>query len=169
MTTLTLAIRNELAKVTPLRALLAKSKIWDTYIFDSRPLGGPIEGSQLAQIVVSGTRPYTGANDHNTLRFPQINIDIWADPTRNVDGSVKVDDAKDKIEAIFPHVDRVLHRVDRSQSGSVIIWGTAEEVANKTGVVVSGSHRISGDIDYSPVKDSEGTWMGRISYGVHLL
>lgn len=170
MTILSLAIRNELARIPGLTALLAKSDSWDTWIFDERPVKAAIEGTQKCMIVVNQANLYTAANEHNTLRFPQVNIDIWADPTRNSNKSVKVFDAKAKIEAIFPFVDKFLHRVDRGTSaGNVMIWGTAQQVAQKTGVVIAGSHRISGDIEYSPVRDSEGTLMGRITYGVHML
>ena len=173
MTTLTLAIRNELARIPGLTALLAKSASWDTWIFDERPVKAAIEGSQKCMIVVSSESPYTGANEHNTLRFPQVHVDVWADPTRDItkeNKPVKVYDAKAKIERIFPFVDKFLHRVDPgSASGGVLIWGTAAEVANKTGVAVAGSLRLSGDIEFSPVKDSEGTMMGRITYGVNLL
>lgn len=173
MTTLTLAIRNELARIPGLTALLAKSASWDTWIFDERPVKAAIEGSQKCMIVVSSDRPYAGANDHNTLRFPQVHIDVWADPTRDAtkeNKPVKIYDAKSKIERIFPFVDKFLHRVDSgTPSGNLLIWGTAAEVASKTGVVVSGSQRISGDIEFSPVRDSEGTMMGRITYGVNLL
>lgn len=173
MTTLSLAVRNELAKIDGLTALLAKSESWDTWIFDERPVKAAIEGTQKCMIVVNQFSPYAGANEHNTMRFPQLTVDIWADPTRDMtkqNRPVKVYDAKSKIEAIFPFVDKFLHRVDRGNgAGNVLIWGTAAEVAAKTGVVIAGSHRISGDIDYSPVKDSEGTLMGRITYGVNML
>lgn len=173
MTALTLAIRNELARIEPLTALLARSASWDTWIFDQRPVKAAIEGTQKCMIVVSQGGSYTGANDSNTLRFPQVHIDIWADPTRNMvaeDRPVKVYDAESKIEKIFPYVDAFLHRVDRgTPSGDLLIWGTTDEVATKTGVVVAGSLRLSGDIEYSPVRDSVGTMMGRITYGVNVL
>lgn len=173
MTTLTLAIRNELARIPELTALLAKSASWDTWIFDERPVKAAIEGTQKCMIVVSSERPYAGANDHNTLRFPLVHVDIWADPTRDLtkeNRPVKVHDARNKIERIFPFVDKFLHRIDAgTPSGGILIWGTTAEVSSKTGVAVSGSHRISGDIEFSPVKDSEGTMMGRITYGVNLL
>lgn len=172
MTDLTLAIRNELARIEPLTALLAKSQPWGTWIFDTRPMKAAIEGTQKCMIVVSSTRPFTSANDSNTLRFPQVNVDVWADPTRDMsrkDPPVKVYDAEQKIEAIFKHVDRFLHRVGLNAPQGVLIWGTADQVAAKQGVFVSGSLRQSGEIEFSPVRDSEGTMMGRITYGVHLL
>ena len=173
MTTLTLAVRNELARIPGLTALLAKSESWDTWIFEDRPQKAAIENTQKCMIVVSLGSPWASANEHNTLRFPSIYVDIWADPTRDLtkpDRPVKIYDAKDKIEAIFPFVDKFLHRTDSGTvAGNVLIWGTAEQVANKTGVVVAGSHRMSGDIDISPVQDSLGTLMGRVTYGLNLL
>lgn len=173
MTTLTLAIRNELARIPALTALLAKSDAWDTWIFDERPVKVAIENTSKCMIVVSSADSYSGANDHNTMRFPQVYVDVWADPTRDTTRPgrpVKIYDAEMKIEKIFKHVDAFLHRTDPgSPAGGVLIWGTAAQVAAQTGVILAGSHRISGEVSISQVKDSEGTLMGRIAYGINLL
>lgn len=169
MTVLSLDVRNQLAQVEPLRKLLGRSASWPTWIFDERPVAVAIEGTSRCMIVVNELRPFTTMNEHNTMEFPQIIVDIWADPTRNEDKSVREYDAVRKIQAIQKHVDSVLHTVDRgSADGSVLIWGTPEQVANKTGSVVAGSSRIDGP-DYSEIKDTTGGWMGRLTYGVHLL
>lgn len=173
MTTLSLAARNELARIPELTSLLGQSVSWDTWIFDTKPVKVAVEGTSRCMIVVNQGTAHAGANDHNTLRFPRLLVDIWADPTRDTTKQskpVKVDDAQTKIEAIARIVDRVFHRVDSGTSaGNVLIWGTAEQVAAKTGVIISGSKRIDGDVDYSQVKDSDGTWMGRLTYAVNML
>lgn len=169
MTTLSLNVRNFLAQRESLTALLGSSPTWDTWIFDQRPIGVKIENTQRCMIVVNEFRPYTAPNDHNTMRFPQITIDIWADPTRNSNKSVKTYDADTKIERIQKEIDAVMHTVDMGTPGGMPhIWGTAEQVANKTGSVIAGSTRIDGP-DYSDVKDSDGTRMGRLLYGVNLV
>lgn len=169
MTALTLAARNQLAQDTALTALLGKSALWDTWIFDERPIGVKIENTQKCLIVVNEEDQADAPNDHNTLLFPSMIVDVWADPTRNDDKSVKVYDAKNKIEAITRLIDRHFHTVDMgTPEGGVLIWGTAEQVTAKTGVVVAASARRSGPT-YSPVRDSEGSFMGRLNYAVHQL
>jgi len=167
MTSLSLAARNVLLAEPGIRSLIAKSPTLGTWVFDERPLGGKIEGTGLCLIVVNEERPYSSPNEHNTMKFPQLIVDIWADCTRNPDSTPKVYDAKDKIEAIEKVVDRLFHTVDRSMNHSVIIWGTPEEIALKAGVVVAGSQRLNGSPEYSPIKDAEGAFMGRLIYGVN--
>lgn len=169
MTSLSLNVRNQLARRVSLTALLGSSAHWTTWIFDQRPIGIKVENTQKCMIVVNEFRPFTSPNEHNTMRFPQITIDIWADPTRNSNLSVKTYDADNKIEAIAKEVDAVMHTVDRgTPSGMPIIWGTQAQELAKTGSVIAGSERLDGP-DYSDVKDSEGTRMGRLIYGVHLV
>lgn len=167
MTQLTLAIRNLLAQDAELRALLGKSASWDTWIFSEELIGVKVEGTQKCLIVVAEDDTWTSPNEHNTMRFPQVFVDIWADPTRNANKSIRQFDAKDKIEAIQPLIDRHLHLVDGANSeGKPRIWGTEEQIANKTGIVVTGSQRLNGP-RYSPIRDSEGSWMGRFTYGIN--
>lgn len=169
MTSLSLAARNQLAQDTELTALLGKSLTWDTWIFDERPIGVKIENTQKCLIVVNEEDQADSPNEHNTLLFPSLVVDVWADPTRNDDKSVRVYDAKNKIEAISRLVNRHFHTVDMgTPQGGPLIWGTAEEVAEKTGVVVAASARRSGPT-YSPVRDSDGSFMGRLVYAVHQL
>lgn len=170
MTILSLNARNQLAQRVPLTKLLGRSQSWATWIFDERPVGVAVEGTSRCMLVINEARPFTDMNDHNTMRFPQLIVDIWADPTRDPsDKSVSVHDATRKIEAIIPHIDAVMHTVDRgSANGSILIWGTAEQVAARTGSFVAGSQRIDGP-DYSDVKDTDGGKMARLTYGVHLV
>lgn len=166
MTRLSLAARNYLAQDPALRAHLGRSASWDTWIFDEDPVNVHVENTQRCLIVVSEGQPWSAPNGHNTIEFPTLTVDIWADPTRNSDLSVRLFDAKTKIENIKRLVDRHFHLVDPATStGMPYIWGTAEQIANKTGVVVTQSKRRSGP-DYSPVRDSEGSWMGRLIYEV---
>lgn len=169
MTKLSLGIRNFLAQDTALKALLGRSQSWDTWIFSDDPVGVKVESTQKCLIVITENGLWTPPNAYNTQRFPRIFVDVWADPTRNTNGSVKISDAKDKIEAIVAVVDSHLHTVDLARpDGMPWIWGTAEQISNKTGVVVSGSQHLDGP-DYSPIRDSEGSFMGRVTYGVNVV
>lgn len=167
MTELSLAVRNLLAQDAGLKALLGKSQSWDTWIFDEKPVNVKVENTGKCLIVVNEEGQWTTPNAHNTMKFPTLLIDIWADPTRNADKSVNRFDAKKKIEDIQNFVDKYLHLVDPGDSnGNPRIWGTSGQMADKTGVVVTGSQRLNGPI-FSPIRDAEEAYMGRLTYGVN--
>lgn len=168
MTSLVLAAVNQLSQDPDLTALLGRSKSWPTWIFPERPVKVAVEGLSACMIVVNEFTQYTSANDHNTLLFPQLTVDVWADPTRPGKGEPPtVYDATDKIEAIAKIINRHFHLVDAgTPSGGIVIWGTAEEIAAKTGVVVTKSSLARGP-EYSDVADSVGTKMGRLVYNVN--
>lgn len=169
MTQLSLGIRNLLAQDSELKALLGRSQSWDTWIFSDDPVGVKVENTQKSLIVVTENGTWTAPNGHNTERFPRVFVDVWSDPTRNANLGVKVFDAKDKIEAIVKVVNKHLHTVNLSNpQGMPYIWGTAEQIADKTGVVVAGSQQLEGP-DYSPIRDSTGSFMGRVTYGVNVV
>lgn len=166
MTALTLAIRNLLLQDEDLTDLLAMYPTLGPGIFDERPVGARFEGKGKCIIVVAYGGTWTVANEHNTLRFPRIFVDIWADPTRNADKSVQVYDADDKIEVIQNLVDKHLHLVNKSRpDGLPWIWGTAEQMSEKTGVIIDGSSRTMGP-DISPISDTDGAMMGRTTYNI---
>ena len=147
MTELSLAVRNLLAQDEALRTLLGRSPTWDTWIFDETPIGVKVEGSQRSWIVVNEDGTWTTPNEHNTLGFPRIKIDIWSDPIRNADGSVKQFNARTKIKAIAKLVNKHLHTVDMADNnGMPFVWGTAAEISTKTGVVVAASQRLTGPL-----------------------
>ena len=167
MTSLSLAARNLLGQDPALKALLGRSASWSTWVFDETPYAR-FEGTSKCLIVVNEEGTWTFPNEHNSMRFPKLIIDVWADPTRNPDKSVKVQDAKTKIEDIGKHLNRHFHLVDGgTPTGMPFVWGTAEEIAAKSGVVITGSQRLNGP-EYSPVTDSQGSIMGRYEFGVNV-
>jgi hypothetical protein len=169
MTRLSLAVRNTLAQYTPLTALLGRSASWDTWIFDEKPVMIRFEKNSAAVVVINEGEPYTSPNPHNRMYFPSLVVDVWADPDRGTDGNITRDNAKDKILDIQRAMDRILHTVDTGgPGGGPIIWGTAEEIAQKTGVIITGSMRLSGPV-FSPISGTETAWMGRFTYGVNQL
>lgn len=167
MTLLSLAVRNTLAQDDRFREWIPKSANWDIWIFDEKPVMAKFEGNSKCLIVVNEGEPWTSPNGHNTLEFPSLIVDIWADPDRKADKTVAVDNARDKIKAVAKIVNEHLHRVNPGGAdGGFIIWGTEEQISTKTGVLVTESKRLSGPI-FSPIKDTEKAWMGRYTYGVN--
>lgn len=125
--------------------------IWDSQLEDR------IEGSEKCAIVVSYAGPWGSPLEGNTVRFPAVVVDIWADPTRNEDGSVYEHDAKAKCFRIYDRVDRALHLVNRDrEDGGAIFFGLTR---------IFSSERLA-DPDLQWVSDSNGARMLRGRYGI---
>lgn len=169
MTPLTKAMRNELARDTDLRALLGSSPKWDSWIFLDKP-EVKIEGTGKSLIVISTyDQTWATSNMHNTMEFPTIMIDIWCDPTRNTDLSVRVEDGEDKMTAIHKLVKKHFHTVDTGNgSGGILQWGTQTQVDNMQGVFVAGSHLVDGPRT-NQIANVPGGMMGSTRYGVNLV
>ena len=165
MTSLALAARNYLAEKSDLTALLGSNGLFPTWIFVDSPEEN-IETTGKAMVVISVLDGWAGANEHNTARFPRLTVDIWVDPTRNPDGSVRKKDAKIRAEAIYKVIDKYLHLVSKSlPDGSSIFWGTPAQIADKTGTRVVSSVR-DGEPSYSPAFDDQGAYMATLRYNV---
>ena len=168
MTKLTHDVRNFLAGDSNLTTLLGSNKLWDTWIFEEAPRA-EIENTSKVLVVVS-QGPSGAVNAHNTMKFPSLYIDIWADSTRNPDRSVRTMDADDKIEAVADFIRKNLHTVNldstdasyryTGDAGFVQVWGTDEQILERTGVFILGG--ILSEPDYYDVDDAEGTRMGRM-------
>ncbi len=171
MAQLALNIRNYLAQQEDLRALLGSSKTWDTWMWADKPLGkiegsGKINGARSALLVVSEGTQWTTPNEHNTLHFPRIFIDVWADPTRNQDGDVAMQDADNKISAIHRVVSKYLHLVDNGdRKGQPVCWGTAAQMESFKGSLINSSTR-AGEPAYADVRDGDGARMAAVTYNV---
>lgn len=167
MTFLSLAARNTLAQDDRFRQWIPKSKSWDIWIFNEKPVLARFESNSKCLIVINEGEPWTSPNGHNTLEFPSLVVDIWADPDRKDDNTILIDNAKDKIKAIAKLVNEHFHRVDPGgPDGGYMIWGTADQMATKTGALIVESKRLSGPI-FSPIAETEGAWMGRYTYGIN--
>lgn len=164
---LTLSVRNFLAQQPDVTALLGSSPNWDTWIFADQPWA-KVENSSSAMVVIQQDDQWAVPNEHNTMKFPRLFVDVWADPSRNADKSIRVRDADDRIlkiqEAIFRH----MHTVSMNYGGMPICWGTAEQMANYTGVLISGSSRKQ-ETKFSPMANNDGGRMGSCVYGVNLI
>lgn len=95
------------------------------WIFDS-DLQVVLENTQKCAIVVSYGGSWQAPPDSNTVRFPSVRVDIWADPTRDEDHSVKLNDAAAKCFAIYDAIFPLLHRPNRDtdSGGSILLNGT---------------------------------------------
>lgn len=156
MSTLAYAARNMLAEQSSVTSLLGSDSAWDSWIFVDAPQA-LVENSGTSLIVITQTGPWAAANDYNTARFPQLTVDIWSDPTRNGDLSVRRKDAKLKIDALVKQIDKFMHVLHPGPNG--IIWHGLRVVASK---------RADGDVEYFPSFDNKGGYMGRIRYDISI-
>ena len=70
-----------------------------------------VENTQSVAVVVTVNGGWASPNEHNTLRFPRLGIDIWADPLRNPDRSVRdPGELHQRINRVYKVFDTVLHR-----------------------------------------------------------
>jgi len=186
MTRLTLAARNLLVQVPEVQALREMGRIgrgatWpDGWIFDSRPYATIEQYSRKALVVISYAGTWMAPNEHNSAHFHRLYVDIWASPTRLPDGTPEREDADMLIETVWEALSTHLHTVNRDvpSDGSVSpllglpghprVWGTAEEIEARTGVVVLGSQQL-GEPDLSDVRDGNGARMGRYVIGVQTI
>lgn len=167
MDRLTLSIRNYLAQQPDITALLGKSAGWDTWIFADKP-HVKVEQSGKSMVVIQQDNGWTSPNEHNTLMFPRIFVDVWSDPDRNADKSVKVENADDKIIEVQKAISKYLHTVSLHSKGMPLCWGTKEQMDNWTGALVSGSKRTQETV-FSNMTNNPGGRMGSTTYGVNLL
>ncbi len=80
-----------------------------------------VEGTQSTAAVLSYAGGWASANQHNTMRFPRVSLDIYADPLR--DGAGNPTDPAEvyrRLQVVFDVFDRLLHRV----RDGVVYWGT---------------------------------------------
>lgn len=135
-------------------------------IYANRP-EATIENTGSVMIVLTVESGW-GANQHNTARFPTLIVDIWADPTRNPDKSVRRQDADLKLEAVYKAIDSFLHLVHAaSPGGGSVIWGTESEVENRTGLRIISSSRDN-EPDIRSAIDDQGALIGTVRYSVSI-
>jgi hypothetical protein len=75
---------------------------------EGRPFRDP-EGSGKCVLVLSARSEWSAPNRHNTFEFPRLQVLIYADSTRNEDGSPAIRDAEHKINKIRDVIDTVFH------------------------------------------------------------
>ncbi len=122
------------------------------YVF-AHSLWTAVEGSGNTAIVVRYGGGWAAANLHNTLRFPRLDVDVWADPKRDRGGNaVDPAEVQRRVMGVFAAVDARLHR---PQSG-VQMWGGVRTIA---------CSRMNEPTVY-PAPDGGGLLMLQVFYGV---
>ncbi len=112
-----------LSEFDEIRAVLGVYDDTDTPFLFQHRLWRKIEGTQSTAAVVSYAGSWSGSNVHNTMRFPRLALDIYADPIRDELGNVAgtaFGEVVRRLLAAWQQFDAKLHRTyDGAQ-----MWGT---------------------------------------------
>ena len=146
----------------------------DGWVFPDKP-AARVENSSKCAIIIFDQEPWTSKNPHNRAEFGTITVDIFGDPSRDVNENVTVEDAQDKIERVAKIVSRNFHVVHPSVPSDAPdwmgaktmprIWGTAEQIASRTGLTIVESIETDGPT-WNPMSSNQGGWRGRYRYNV---
>ena len=153
------ASRAYLASIPQVTDMVGSNATYDTFIFRWRKYV-ELEGTGSAMIVLS-QRPGLTANQHNTLKFPNLQVEIYVDPPRNAGGNpLHATTPEDRCMAIAEVVDSYLHTVD----GHDRTWA---DPVNGGSVRVLRCTRGT-DVDITDVPDADGMVRGLMRYEVKL-
>lgn len=113
-----------------------------------------LEGSQATAATLFRAGGWAGPNQHNSMRFPRLGLEISADPQRDAANNPAglAAEAELRLVDTFNVIDRFLHR---PQSG-VQMWGTVRTI---------GCARLAEPAVF-PVPDGGGMMRLRAFYGV---
>lgn len=111
-----------------------------------------LENSGATACVLSSDGGWAGANLHNTLRFPRLQVSIWADPLRDPNAGMDVGETRRRAERAWSAVDRHLHRT----AGDAVMFG---------GLRVIESTRLTEPVDLL-VPDGDGLLELRSYYAI---
>lgn len=132
-----------------------------TYVISGRPTAGvfqyrpwaKIEGSQGTAAILTSEGGWTSPNLSNTLRFPRLTLNIWADPRRNDQNNV-VDpgEVMRRAFATYRVFDKFLHRT----GGPEVMFGQLRVIS---------SVRMTEPVTYF-VPDGDGLVRCQVIYAV---
>jgi hypothetical protein len=122
-------------------------------LFQNELFRGDIEGSQTTAAVITHTGGWGGANEHNTMAFPRLTLELFVDPMRDPGGNAtRPGETYRRINAAYKVFDRRLHR----PQGGTQYWGSVRT----TDCVRLAEPTIVG------VADGDGLLRLQVSYGV---
>jgi hypothetical protein len=186
MVDIAMAARNMLLQAPKIKQLVADNLIGNSteyplgWIFHKVPRVHIEKKNHTSLIIVTRGDEWTDPNSHNTALFPTLYVDVWADPTRNPDGSLKRDDADEVIDAVGAAVAHYMHTPNQDVPsmtfdpeaafqglpGMPRYWGTASQIADKTGVPIISSLARTRMPEYFDVEGGDGARMGRFIYNI---
>lgn len=112
-----------------------------------------LENSQKVAIVITHRGEWTTPNRHNSLKFPRVLIDIYADPDRDADGTpLSTTNARDKVIAVADLLIKIFNRSEYFNEQWAGEW-------------VMGSHHLRGP-EWQPLREGGGLMFGTVIVGL---
>jgi hypothetical protein len=126
----TLFVRRQLAATPAITSLLGTGGAWPgPWLWRWQPRVS-VEGTGKRAVVISRPRPWAVPSRFHTTSFDLVQVDVFADPTRDANGKPLKEDAEERALAVCDEVRKVMH-VPR---GAEIEWGDG---TGKTRIVSS--------------------------------
>lgn len=123
------------------------------YLFQ-HDLWTDLEGSGTTALVIRRGGSWSGGNGNNTLRFPRIAVDLWADPLRDTAGNITAPgEVHRRMEAVYFAFDDKLHR----PTGETQMWGDVRTI---------GCLRLGEPTEPLAVSDGDGLLRQTVYYAV---
>lgn len=110
-----------LSAQTVLTDLLGKFESDDEpFLFQDEIRMVELEGTQKAAVVVADGGSWSSGNEHNTMEFPRLRIDLYVDPLRDADlNYVEPAETMRRGRLIWKVINSLLHR----PQGGTQMWG----------------------------------------------
>lgn len=90
-------------------------KVWKHRLEDS------IDGTGGYAVVVSRTGGWAVPDSVKTAEYPKVRLELWADPTRNDDGTIRQADGETKAFGLFRAVDPLIHGERDARWGELVV------------------------------------------------
>lgn len=134
-------------------AVLGKTPGTQTpYLFQGS-LWTTLENTQSTACVVSYAGGWINPNAHNTMRFPRLRVEVYADPLRDGNHNpIDPVEVRDRVTRAYEVIDGCLHR----PQGRAQVWGTMR--------VLGCVRMIEPTIE--PVPDGTGLLRLNVTYAV---
>ncbi len=135
-----------------IQAVLGAYQTGKPWLFAHSPYVN-VEGTQSTAAIFSYAGGWAGANDYNTVRYPRLSLDIWADCLRDPLGNpTDFEEVHRRVMACWDAFDRLLHR----PAQHVEYWGPVRTI---------GCTRI-GEPTVGPIAEGDGMRRLHCFYGV---
>lgn len=86
-----------------------------------------VQGTSSTAAVIAYGGGWSGANTHNTMRFPRLSLELYVDPQRDAAQNVTLPgEVHRRLHAAFAVFDSFLHR----PQGEVQYWGTVRTLSS---------------------------------------
>lgn len=148
--TVVTAVQKFLASQTVVTDLLGSDSTFGPWVFQDK-LHRNLANSQTCAIVINAADSWTSPNPHNTMRFPQVTLALFADPQRDSQNRLTTDDTTTKIENLHAAVFSVMHLTDATEQ----MWGDLRVLRSsclnepQVRPFIDGDHAASALITYA--------------------